>query len=168
MYPAARTLLEEVIGRFPAARKFYDVNLRKDSFTPALVERLLGLADVVKLNDGEVDAVQQMLGTSEPSLEAFCQRFGARLGWQAACVTRGDCGCAVWIAGAYHELPGYSVKVADTVGAGDAFAAAFVHGLDAGWSPREVGDFANRLGALVASRPGGVPAWTLDEVKQLA
>jgi fructokinase len=57
------------------------------------------------------------------------------------------------------------VKVADTVGAGDAFAAALVHGIQLGWPPREVADFANRLGALVASRRGGTPAWTLEELR---
>jgi fructokinase len=58
--------------------------------------------------------------------------------------------------------------VADTVGAGDAFAAAFLHGLDSGLPAGEIGDFANRLGALVASRPGGAAPWTLDELQGLA
>jgi len=56
------------------------------------------------------------------------------------------------------------VRVADTVGAGDAFAAAFLHGLWQGWNPSQVADFANRVGALVASRTGAIPMWTLDEV----
>jgi len=58
--------------------------------------------------------------------------------------------------------------VADTVGAGDAFAAALLHGLDAGWPALEVADFANRLGALVASRSGGTPEWSLAELRALA
>ena len=56
------------------------------------------------------------------------------------------------------------MKVVDTVGAGDGFAAAFVHGLGAGWSAAKTGDFANRLGALVASRAGAVPEWSLGEL----
>src|SRR5437773_8626179 len=40
--------------------------------------------------------------------------------------------------------PGYRIQVADTVGAGDAFAAAFLHGIGAGWPLKEIGDFANR------------------------
>ena len=62
------------------------------------------------------------------------------------------------------ECPGYPVNVVDTVGAGDAFAAAFLHGLAAGWSAAKTGDFANRLGALVASRAGAVPEWSVGEL----
>ncbi|NIQ95668.1 MAG: 5-dehydro-2-deoxygluconokinase, partial [Desulfuromonadales bacterium] len=54
--------------------------------------------------------------------------------------------------------------VEDAVGAGDAFSAAFVHGLICGWPLTKTTDFANRLGSLVASRAGGVPDWTIDEV----
>jgi fructokinase len=53
------------------------------------------------------------------------------------------------------------------VGAGDAFAAAFLHGIDQGWSAARTGDFANRLGALVVSRAGAVPEWSLEELKGL-
>ena len=44
------------------------------------------------------------------------------------CVTRGSLGCTVLMDGQYIEAPGYPVQVVDTVGAGDAFAAAFLHG----------------------------------------
>jgi fructokinase len=65
-------------------------------------------------------------------------------------------------------MPGYRVAVVDTVGAGDAFAAGFLHGVASGWPLREIGDFANRLGALVAARPGGTPAWTPAEIESLS
>jgi fructokinase len=168
MHPNARQLLRTVIDRFPHARHFYDINLRRDSYTPDLVASLCELAQVVKLNDLEVGVVGQMFGTADSTLECFCRHCSARFGWQAVCVTRGSEGCALLLGGQYLEIPGYRVTVADTVGAGDAFAAALVHGIQAGWPAREVGDFANRLGALVASRPGGVPAWTLAELRSLA
>jgi fructokinase len=168
MYPAARQLLGTVLQRFPHARRFYDINLRRDSYTPELVASLCELAHVVKLNDLEVGMVGRIFATPETTLEAFCRNYAARFGWQAVCVTRGSEGCALLLSGQYLEMAGYRVKVADTVGAGDAFAAALLHGISAGWPPREVADFANRLGALVASRPGGVPAWSLDELREIA
>ena len=90
------------------------------------------------------------------------------MGWDAVAVTRGARGCAVLSAGEYAEAPGYAVRVVDTVGAGDAFAAAFLHGLSEGWPPARIADFANRLGAVVASRAGGVPEWTPEECEALA
>jgi fructokinase len=54
--------------------------------------------------------------------------------------------------------------VADPVGAGDAFAAGFLHGLDGGWPAAKIAQLANRLGALVASRPGAIPDWRVEEL----
>jgi fructokinase len=64
----------------------------------------------------------------------------------------------------YVEAAGRPVEVADPVGAGDAFAAAFLHGLVFEWPVARIADFANRVGALVASRHGAIPAWTMIEL----
>lgn len=159
MDPRARAATRKIAG----ARRFYDINLRKGSYTPELVGELMGEATVVKLNDAEVASV----GSGYATLEGFCRGAAAQFGWEAVCVTRGERGCAALIGGAYVEAPGYRVQVADTVGAGDAFAAAFLHGLGEGWPAAEIADFANRLGALVASRPGAIPDWTLEECRRL-
>jgi fructokinase len=50
------------------------------------------------------------------------------------------------------------------VGAGDAFAAAFMHGLTSNWLLSEVAAFANRAGALAVSHHGAIPNWTFDEM----
>jgi fructokinase len=131
----------------PHVRHFYDVNLRRGCYTPELVRELLSMADAVKMNDDEA-ALFPDLGDA-PSVA----------------ITRGDRGCVVRIGSDRADCPGYTVKVTDTVGAGDAFAAAFLHGLSMGWSAAKTGDFANRLGALVASRAGAVPEWSPQELE---
>ena len=168
MYPRGRDTLFEAMGVLPQARRFYDVNLRPKSFTPELVLELLGRATVVKLNQDEVHALDEMFQKHHRMLEEFCRDHAARFGWEAVCVTRGELGCALLVRDQYVEVPGYRVQVADTVGAGDAFSAAFLHGLGAGWPPAQIGDFANRLGAVVASRPGGAAPWSLDEIEALS
>ena len=166
MAPPIRALTRTPMASLPA-RRFYDVNLRPGSYTPALVCELLREATAVKLNDGEVASVEQFLGWSHAGLEEFCRGAAREFGWQAVCVTRGERGCAVLVGGIYAEHGGYRVRVADTVGAGDAFAAAFLHGLGAGWSAAQIAEFSNRLGAVVASRAGAIPAWTLEDCKRL-
>jgi fructokinase len=137
--PAMRQLVRNLVAASPNARRFYDVNLRPGSYSPELVAELLQLATVVKLNEDEVEEVTRLLGPQH---------------WKLACITRGAAGCTLLMNGMRYECPGYPVKVADTVGAGDAFSAAFLHGLDQGWSPEKIGDFANRIGAQAASRHG--------------
>jgi fructokinase len=146
MEDRARKVLRRLMNAVPGAQRFYDVNLRRGCYTPQLVRELLALADAVKLNDDEAEVFPD-LGEA-PSVA----------------LTRGERGCAVRIGNDRAECPGYTVTVVDTVGAGDAFAAAFLHGFAAGWSASKTGDFANRLGALVASRAGAVPEWSLGEL----
>ena len=57
-----------------------------------------------------------------------------------------------------HRHPGYPVKVADTIGAGDAFTAGLVHQYLRGESLEAMNDAANRVGSWVASQVGGTPA----------
>jgi fructokinase len=168
MYPRGRNVLFDAMDALPRARRFYDVNLRPKSFTPELVLELLGRATVVKLNQDEVCSLDAMFQRGNRTLEEFCRDHAARFDWEAVCVTRGELGCALLARDHYVEVPGYRVQVADTVGAGDAFAAAFLHGLNSGWPAAQIGDFANRLGALVASRPGGSAPWSLDQIEALS
>ncbi|MBI2192206.1 MAG: carbohydrate kinase [Planctomycetes bacterium] len=167
MSPAVRAATRAAVRTSSRARRLYDINLRKDSFEPGLVRELLGLASILKINEEEVEMVRSLYGEPHTSFEAFCDEYLRRYGLEGICVTRGARGCAVRLRECYLEAPGYPVQVADTVGAGDAFAAAFIHGLGQGWSVAEVADFANRVGALVASRTGAVPDWTIAEARAL-
>ena len=154
--------LRRLSNALPGASRFYDLNLRPGCWSAPLVMRLLDDADVVKLNEEELMRLQQFTGLPRAT-EAFCREAANRYGLQAMCVTLGARGCALLAEGEYVELQGHAVDVADTVGAGDAFAAAFLHGLISEWSAAEIAAFANRVGALVASRHGAIPAWTVEE-----
>lgn len=167
MSSQAREITARLLAANSGARRFYDVNLRPACYEPQLVCDLLSQATVLKLNDEEVPMVDRMCGGSHSRLEEFCRDYAARFGWETVCVTRGAEGCVLLIADEVVMASGYRVKVVDAVGAGDAFAAAFVHGLGSGWPGEPVADFANRVGAVVASRPGAIPSWTMDDIKTL-
>jgi fructokinase len=162
--PSVRELTQMLIARNPFAERFYDVNLRKDSYRSDLVLELMYEASVVKLNEQEVQTLMEMFKTPFKSTEEFCRVYSREFGWKGVCVTRGEQGCGVFLRDRYIECPTRRVNVVDTVGAGDAFAAAFVHGMSAEWPIEKVADFANRLGALVVTQRGAVPDWTLSEL----
>jgi fructokinase len=122
---------------------------------------------VVKLNDQEAGEIARIFGHPLQSLEQFSRTLAAKFGWRAVCVTRGERGCVLLIGETYVEAPGYPVEVVDTVGSGDAFAAALLHGMGKRWPAGKIADFANRVGALVASRPGAISSWTVEEAGAL-
>lgn len=167
MSPQAKQLTYRLLDSHSGARLLYDINLRKDHFNAPLLRELMARGQVVKLNEDEATKIDQMFGRGTRPVEDFCRGYTHEFGWQSACVTLGEKGCAMLVEGKYVEAPGYAVQVQDTVGAGDAFAAAYVHGLSWQWPPAEIADFANRVAALVASRAGGTPFWTIEEARAL-
>jgi fructokinase len=157
-----RMILDRLLDALPSATRFYDLNLRPGNYSAQLVVEMLEIADVVKLNEEELGMVGKF--TRMPSeIEAFCRQGSKRFGWKAVCVTLGARGCAMLYGEEYIEAGGHAIHVADPVGAGDAFAAAFLHGLIANWPLAKIAAFANRIGAWVASRHGAIPNWTAQE-----
>ncbi len=157
---------KKLLKAVPKAKRFYDVNLRPGHWSLATIEQLSSLATVTKLSDSEAESLDAGVDASEGpghSIENFCRRWCDRFGCETMCVTFGERGCAILKGGKYSQAPGYHVTVADTVGAGDAFSAAFVHGLSQGWDSERIALCANAVGALVASRSGAIPDWSIAE-----
>jgi fructokinase len=154
--PQGRHSLDQLLTRFRHANRFLDLNLRPGTDAPEFVTALLASANVVKLNEAELARVCEITGLPHDP-ETFCHAGSERFGWRAVCVTLGARGCCLSIDDEFVEAPGVPVTVADTVGAGDAFAAAFIHGLSRLWPAQEVAVFANSLGAKVAAHPGSLP-----------
>jgi fructokinase len=160
--------LRRIVECAPRAQRFYDMNLRTGHWNLDLIKRLSGLATVLKLNDAEAEQLA-LLTFSESAfdLEHFCRYWAEEYDVETICVTLGGDGCAVLHHGAFERFPGYRIQVADTVGAGDAFAAAFLHHLHAGLPMDQTARFANALGVLVASKDGATPPWEMEEYRQL-
>lgn len=137
--------------------RIYDVNLRPPHTRLEIVTELLQLATVVKMNEEESKVLAGELALpAEP--EAFAEAVALKYGPRVICVTRGERGGWLVADGKWAEVQGKRVEVVDTVGAGDAFLAAFAVGLLARKPWDSVLREADRLGALVASRQGAMPA----------
>ena len=139
------------------AWRLFDVNLRQAYYGAEVLAESLELANAVKLNQEELPVVARLCGIESgppvKQLGALCERFGLKL----AALTRGASGSllvnrhGVWGAAAPHT------RIADTVGAGDAFSAALLVGVLAGRPMDEVSRRANAVAAYVCSQPGATP-----------
>ena len=153
----------EVIAAFVAACpprcvRLLDVNLRQRFWSASLLEHSLRAATAVKLNDEELPAVAAAVGVTGGTAHTTLQRLLERYRLRLACLTRGARGSLLVAAGAPAvEHPGARVAVADTVGAGDAFAAAMLFHLLRGSSLQRMAAAANDYAAFVATRRGGTP-----------
>ncbi len=157
-----------LLQALPSTKRFYDINLRDDNWNLTAVEHLSSHSTVVKLNDWEAECLDATFDVEgEPdSMESFARRWADRFGPEIVCITCGERGCAILKDKQFTQVPGFRVEIADTVGAGDAFAAGLVHGLSQGWEVQHIGRFANAVGAVVASKPGAIPEWSFEEVRE--
>jgi len=151
------------IRRFLAATRagalrVFDVNLRQRFYTAQVLAESLKLATIVKLNHQELPRVMRLLELQHRSEEDSARRLLSSDDLELVCVTRGNGGSLLMSRGECSEHPGFKVQVADTVGAGDAFTAALVHAYLRHSPLAQIGETANRVGAWVASQPGGTPA----------
>ena len=144
--------------------RMFDVNLRAPFFSSEIVQESLELATVAKMNDAEVPLVLALLGMpseEDPllgNLRHSCERLLAEFPTlQMVAVTRGDDGSLLVTRDEWHEHTGYPVKVADTIGAGDAFTAALTHYLLRGADLPTLNEAGNRWGGWVASQSGAMP-----------
>lgn len=161
-------VLERILRNAKNARRFYDVNLREGHWSQDLVERLSSFADVIKLNADEAQVLSRKFSPKQIfSLEEFCRDWSQRFSVQVMCITLGSEGCAIFTEGELTHFAGQKVETADTVGAGDAFSAGFLHGLSKEWPLKDVAAFANAVGALVASRPSATPDWSIDDCHKM-
>ena len=154
----SRQTLSRLLDLFSFTEVFYDVNLRQAFWSGELVAGGLARATLVKVNDEEARVLGGVLFDGACGPEAFARAVLARHPVRAVVVTLGADGCLVCERDkGTVSCPGVKVDVADAVGAGDAFSAAFLAAWLKGESAAEAAQAGNRRGAWVASQRGAVP-----------
>lgn len=138
--------------------RIMDVNLRQPFNRQEVVEPLLRKADIVKLNDEELETISGWFGFAG-NLEEKARQFYSFLNLQILLVTKGAHGAMLVNEAEILGHSGIRVEVADTVGAGDAFLAGFLTAIMTGKSLRIALDEASVIGAFVASKPGAIPEY---------
>ena len=152
--------------------RVFDVNLRAPFYSAEVLQESLELATAVKMNDVEAPLVLDLLDLaieeapvtgetlSTPEyLRAAAERLLAELpSLQLVATTRGSRGSLLVTRDEWNEHPGFPVKVADGIGAGDAFTAAMTHYMLRGADLAMLNEAGNRWGGWMASQSGAMPA----------
>ncbi len=169
----SRQTIQTLAAATPASCiRIFDVNLRAPFYSSEVLEESLELSTVVKMNDTEVPLVLELLnidleeaaapGSPRPASELLglaaehlLRGFPAL---QLVAITRGSRGSLLATRDEWDKHPGFPVKVADAVGAGDAFTAALTHYLLRGAGLALLNEAGNRWGGWTASQSGAMPA----------
>lgn len=154
----------ETIGRFldtmPRGEDslvVFDVNLRQGFYTKEILCESIQRCNVLKINDEELVTVSRMFGYPGIDLQDKCWILLGKYNLKMLILTCGINGSYVFTPGNVSFQPTPKVEVADTVGAGDSFTAAFVASILKGKSVVEAHNLAVRTSAFVCTQNGAMP-----------
>ena len=135
----------------------FDVNLRQGFYNKEILRNSMERCNVLKINDEELVIVSRLFGYPGIDLQATCRAILQDFNLDVLILTCGVNGSYVFTPGNVSYLPTPKVEVADTVGAGDSFTAAFIASLLKGKSIPEAHSIAVQTSAYVCSKKGAMP-----------
>lgn len=135
----------------------FDVNLRQGFYTKEILCNSMKRCNILKINDEELVTVSRMFGYPGIDLQDKCWILLGKYNLRMLILTCGINGSYVFTPGNVSFQPTPKVEVADTVGAGDSFSAAFIASLLKGKSVTEAHALAVRTSAFVCTRKGAMP-----------
>jgi fructokinase len=144
--------------------RIYDVNLRPPHYSKELIESLLQKADIVKMNEEELDIVCSWYDTAKYTREEKVIFIKKEFNLKAAIITMGGDGALFLDDQGLHRSKVYKVEVKDTIGSGDSFLAGMIKNIYQKKSPEYSLNYACALGALVATHHGANPPIKESEI----
>jgi len=163
-----RRTLERLFSDVKTKYFFYDINLRTGFYKKEWILSSLEHCTILKMNEEEASTISGMIFDTTYSWKVLCRFLAEKYPEiSVICITKGPEGAAVYHQGVYEEVKTTPVKVADTVGAGDAFSAAFLYSYLSGNEVAKAASVACILGTYVASKPGSVPEYSEELIKKL-
>ena len=140
----------------------FDVNLRQGFYNKEILCNSMKRCNILKINDEELVIVSRMFGYPGIDLQDKCWILLGKYNLKMLILTCGINGSYVFTPGNVSFQPTPKVEVADTVGAGDSFTAAFISSILRGKSVGEAHSLAVRTSAFVCTQKGAMPILPSD------
>lgn len=135
----------------------FDINLRQGFYNKEILCNSMKRCNILKINDEELILVSRMFGYPGIDLQDKCWILLGKYNLKMLILTCGINGSYVFTPGHVSFQPTPQVEVADTVGAGDSFTAAFIASLLKGKSVTEAHHLSVQTSAYVCTQNGAMP-----------
>lgn len=147
----------DVVSRNEENLIVFDVNLRQGFYNKEILCNSMKRCNILKINDEELVTVSRMFGYPGIDLQDKCWILLGKYNLKMLILTCRINGSYVFTPGNVSFQPTPKVEVADTVGAGDSFTAAFISSVLKGKSVSEAHSLAVRTSAFVCTEKGAMP-----------
>lgn len=163
--PKSRQTIRRFIDAMPSDRecyKIFDINLRQHYYDKNMIVESLQMCNVFKINDEELTVLKDILGYGNMPEREVSRRLLHDYELKYLILTCGTDGSFVFTKDAESYLDTPQVKVADTVGAGDSFTAAFIASILKGKTMEEAHKVAVEVSAYVCTKQGAMSLLPVD------
>ncbi len=143
----------------------FDVNLRQGFYNQEILCNSMKRCNILKINDEELVTVSRMFGYPGIDLQDKCWILLGKYNLKMLILTCGINGSYVFTPGNVSFQPTPKVEVADTVGAGDSFTAAFIASILHGKSVADAHAKAVETSAYVCTQQGAMPVLPDEIIK---
>ena len=137
--------------------RIFDINLRQSFYTKEILCDSFRRCNILKINDEELVTISRMFGYPGIDLQDKCWILLAKYDLKMLILTCGVNGSYVFTPGNVSFIETPKVNVADTVGAGDSFTAAFTAAILCGRPVSEAHQLAVETSAYVCTQQGAMP-----------
>ena len=148
--------------------RIFDINLRQGFYTKEILCDSFRRCNILKINDEELVTVSRMFGYPGIDLQDKCWILLAKYNLKMLILTCGVNGSYVFTPGHVSFVETPKVQVADTVGAGDSFTAAFTAAILRGRTVAEAHRLAVDTSAYVCTQQGAMPVLPESLTNRLA
>jgi fructokinase len=154
---ASRATIHSFLELVPkSAYKIFDVNLRQNFYSKEIITWSLQNCDILKMNEEEVAEIARMFGLTGMQEREICLHLLETYDLKFVAETKGEAGSNVFAKGETSYLEAPKTPVADTIGAGDAWAGAFAAALLKGEPMRSAHLLAAKAAAEACARHGAM------------
>lgn len=164
----SRNTINRFLDAIPATNDplvVFDINLRQGFYNKEILCNSMQRCNILKINDEELVTVSRLFGYPGIDLQDKCWILLGKYNLKMLILTCGINGSYVFTPGNVSFQPTPKVEVADTVGAGDSFTAAFIASILKGKSVEEAHHKAVEVSAFVCTQNGAMPELPEDLVR---
>lgn len=137
--------------------KFCDINLRPGCYSDDVIEKSLRKTNILKLNNDELGKLAKIMSFKK-NKDAVVHYLMKTYSIRRVALTKGELGSELFTNhGSFSADPAPAIRIVDSVGAGDAYAAMLAAGLLKNWQPKEILERASQFSSRICEVKGAIP-----------
>ena len=136
---------------------FLDLNIRQDYYSKHIIDASLSAANILKVNEDELRLLHNLFFIGKFNIKECAVSIMESFSIEFLAVTMGANGAYLFSKENFDYYNNSTIKISDTVGAGDAYSAILAIGYLKCWDISKINKLASQFAGEIIGIPGALP-----------